>query len=736
MKKNVDAGAALNHAIAQYQNNQIKEAEKSCKKILADAPRHAETLHLMGVIQIRNARFKDATKFLRQAILSQNDNAHYHSNLAYALQAQGNFEEAIEFYQKALQLQPDLTEALMNLGNALRSAGKMKQAEDVLRRAHGLYPDNPDINYNLGLCLQAAGEKEQARIHYQNALQQKPLFAQAHLNLGALLHSLGETTAGIKHLQQALQIDPQLSEAYNNLGNILHDNALYPQAIEQYQQALAIAPDDDKTLYNLGFALISAERVKEALTHYEKALDLNPNNLNALSELVHRRQHICDWRDLDSLQKRIGSLLATAQELSVSPFNHLNVATLTGAQHLQAAKLYSKNFALPEDALTPHAAPRKNPKIKIGYVSADFCQHATAYLMAELFERHDRNQFETYAYCYSKDDGSAIRQRLIAGFDSFVDIRKATTKAAADRIRQDGIDILIDLKGYTGFGRPKILAYKPAPVQVNYIGYPGTMGAEWMDYIIADGVIIPEEHNNFYSEKIVRLPHSYQPNDTKRKIADTIPTRAQCGLPESGFVFCCFNNTYKIMPAVFDVWMRLLDAVPDSVFWLFEANDQVTDNLRKEAKNRGIDPARLIFAKKMDLPQHLARHACADLFLDTLPINAHTTTSDALWAGLPVLTCLGSTFAGRVAASLLQAVGLPELIVQNMADYESLALSLARDPARLANYRQKLQQNRLSSPLFDIGRYTKNLETAYQMMWQKHATKQKPDHILVADTGA
>jgi predicted O-linked N-acetylglucosamine transferase (SPINDLY family) len=730
MKNQLDTAAALNLAIAQYQSNQIKDAEKSCKKILAAAPRLADALHLMGVIQIRNEKYKDAAKFLRQAILSQNDNPDYHSNLGYALQAQGDIDEAIGFYQKALTIKADLPQTLMNLGNALRSAGRLDEAEEKLRAALTLTPNAPDILYNLGLSLQAADKKEQARDFYQQALAVQPLFARAHLNLGALLHGMGDTSAAITHLQQALKIDPHLAEAHNNIGNVLDENGFHAEAIQQYQAALALDDQDDKTWYNLGFALVKdMDQNTGALEAYDRALAINPHNINALCESVHRRQHICDWRGMADLEKRLLALLGETDRFSVSPFNILNLGLATGRDHLLAAKIYAKNYRLDQDAPAARRAPGQ--KIKIGYVSADFCQHATAFLMAELFERHDRNDFEIMAYCHSKDDGSAIRQRLIGSFDSFVDIRKATPKASADRIREDGIDILIDLKGYTGFSRPQIFAQRPAPVQVNYVGYPGTLGAEWIDYIIGDAVITPLEDAALYVEKIVQLPHSYQPNDTKRAIAPDVPTRTECGLPEQGFVFCCFNNTYKILPAIFDVWMRLLAAVPGSVFWLFEANSLVKDNLRREAAARGVDPDRLIFAPRRPLDEHLARHACADLFLDTLPVNAHTTASDALWAGLPVLTCLGQSFAGRVAASLLRASHMPELITANLGEYESLALRLANDPTVLSGYRAKLQATRLTVPLFDIAGYTRDLEKAYRQMHEKHMAGKKPGHIVV-----
>jgi len=378
---------------------------------------------------------------------------------------------------------------------------------------------------------------------------------------------------------------------------------------------------------------------------------------------------------------------------------------------------------VPDSARFAHSWPQRGGKIRLGYLSADFHQHATAYLIAEVFERHDRARFEVAAYSYGPDDRSGMRARLKGAFDRFLDIRPLAHGEAARQIHEAGIDILVDLKGYTTHARTEILAYRPAPIQVNYLGYPGTMGAEFMDYIIADPFLVPEDRQPFYSEALAYLPDCYQSNDTKREISEQVPSRAECGLPERGFVFCCFNNTYKITPAFFDIWMRLLHAVPGSVLWLLEANAAAKTNLRREAAARGIDPERLIFAPRQHLPEHLARHRHADLFLDTLPCNAHTTASDALWASLPLLTCAGETFAGRVAGSLLQACGMPELITTSPEAYEAIALKLASEPSRVAVLRRRLEQQRLSAALFDIARFTRNLEAAYIRMWEEFCSR-------------
>jgi protein O-GlcNAc transferase len=388
------------------------------------------------------------------------------------------------------------------------------------------------------------------------------------------------------------------------------------------------------------------------------------------------------------------------------------------ALHLQC----SKNLIADRIRIRPvplwNGTGYQHERIKVAYLSADFREHATAYLLAELIELHDRERFEVIGVSFGADDGSDIRRRMADSFDTFHDVREWADRDIAAKLRELEVDIAVDLKGHTQDSRPEVLAHRPAPIQVGYLGYPGTIGADFLDYVLADETVAPFDHALFYSEKIVQLPDCYQVNDRRRAIAATTPTRQEAGLPESGFVFCCFNNNYKITQPVFEAWMRLLAKVPGSVLWLLRDNPGAERNLRDEAEKRGVDPARLVFAGRAKLEDHLARHRLADLFLDTLPYNAHTTASDALWTGLPVVTCQGNAFAGRVAASLLKAIGLPELVTHNLGDYEALALRLATDAAMLQRVRETLAGNRLSHPLFDTDRFRRGIEAAYTRMWQ------------------
>ena len=439
--------------------------------------------------------------------------------------------------------------------------------------------------------------------------------------------------------------------------------------------------------------------------------------------------HICDWINFDIECAHLTSSVRN-KKANTEPFAFLGISSSPDDQ-LQCAKLWVAEKYPPFQKPIWRGEHYRHDRIRVAYVSADFHQHATSYLMAGMFECHDKSRFEITAISIGPEDSSEMRRRLRRSFEHFIDAKALSDAEIASRISEAEIDILIDLKGFTQDARTNVFAQRPAPIQVNYLGYPGTMGASYIDYIIADQTVIPDECRKFYSEKVAVLPNTYQVNDRKRVISDKAFTRSDVGLPSQGFVFCCFNSKYKITPRIFDRWMRILKQVEGSVLWLLEDNTSAASNLKKEAVARGVSSERLVFAKRMPLPEHLARHKLADLFLDTLPYNAHTTASDALWAGLPVLTCIGETFAGRVAASLLNAIHLPELITTTPEAYEQTAVDLATHPEKLAAIRHKLAENRLTTPLFDTKRFTKHIEVAYTMMYERHQAGLAPDHIIV-----
>ncbi len=649
--------------------------------------------------------------------------------LGLRLHQQGQWDEAIAAYAGALRIKPDYVPSLNNSGNIYLEHGKLDEAIARYTEALRIQPAFVDALNNLGLAFSQQHKLDDAIAKYTEALRIKPGFVDALNNLGLAFHRQGRLDDAVACYTEALRIKPDDHRALNNLGNTLKLQGKLDGALARYTEVLGIKPDYHPALNNLGNILKEQGQLNGAIACYTEALRIKPDYPHAQSQLIALRREICDWRQLHADQSVLTELVRRKAD-EVDPFSFLAAAS-TLAEQLTCAQTWS---AMKTAAIRPLPEPRpirRHQRIRIGYLSADFHRHATAYLMAELFERHDRAQFEISGYSYGPDDGSPMRTRLVAGFDHFVDIRPMTPALAATVIRNHEIDILVDLKGFTQYARPEILAYRPAPIQVNYLGYPGTMGSDFIDYIVADPIVAPMDEQIFYSERIVHLPECYQPNDTRRALAETTPSRADCGLPEAGLVFCCFNNSYKITPALFEIWMRLLAAVPDSVLWLLEANASIKDHLRREAVARGIAPERLVFAPRWPLAEHLARHRLASLFLDTLPYNAHTTASDALWAGLPVLTCSGGTFAGRVAASLLQAIGMPELITTSLEDYHATALILARDPARLAALKDKLADHRRVMPLFNIGRFTVHLEQAYRHMWDLWCSGKPPNAFAV-----
>lgn len=469
----------------------------------------------------------------------------------------------------------------------------------------------------------------------------------------------------------------------------------------------------------------------EAISSYNRASAIEPDLEFIQGALLQAKMQICDWssfcQDLIKMESDI-----QAGGKAFTPFSTLAFMDSLALQK-KAAEINAPPAIAP--TRTPTKSGNRNNRIRLGYFSADFFNHATMHLMAELFDCHDTSKFHLFGFSFGPPIHDEMSRRASSAIETFIDVRDKSDREIIDLANQLELDIAVDLKGYTKFSRPGTFAGRCAPVQVSYLGYPGTMGAEYFDYIIADTTVIPDDTVAEYTEKIVFMPDSYQVNDSKRKISSRIFSRQEMGLPESGFVFCCFNNNFKLLPATFDVWMRLLRSVQNSVLWLLEDNPTVAGNLRKEAEARGVAGERLVFARRMPLDEHLARHRLADLFLDTLPYNAHTTASDALWAGLPVLTCTGKSFAGRVAASLLNAVGLPELITGSYREYEEKAMVLATHADQLVQLRAKLATNRLTCPLFDTSLFARHIESAYQIMHERSLAGLPPEHMVVPRTG-
>ena len=567
-------------------------------------------------------------------------------------------------------------------------------------------------------AARVAGALERAAEGFRALLARAPGHARGLNGLGLTLHALGKPEEAVKCYVQSLRAlpdqAPEQAGVLGNFGLALKKLNRADLAIQAFRESLRLAPANVATLKALGQTLQGRGEMEAAIDAYRKALAVDPEHGEILALLVYQLRQNCDWAGLAELEERLLGLVRRGAP-EVPPFIILTLAS-TPADQLAAARAWSRKHERPPAAQLPPPGPRAPGRLRIGYLSADYHEHATAYLIAEMLERHDRARFEIFAYSSGPDDTSPMRLRLLKAVDHFVKIGGLTDRAAAEKIRADAIDILVDLKGYTKGTRAGILALRPAAVQASFLGYPGTSGAAFVDWLIADPIVIPPAHRPFYSEKLALLPHCYQPNDSLRPIAEPAPSRAECGLPDDAFVFCCLNSTYKLTPEYFEIWMRLLHRLPGSVLWLFASNPWAELNLRNRAVAAGIGADRLVFARDLPLARHLARYRLADLFLDTLPYTGHTTVSDALWTGLPAVSVAGDTFAGLVAASLLTAIGLPELIAADADAYEALAERLARDPAELARLRATLAQNRLTVPLFDAGGFTRDIEALYLEM--------------------
>ena len=594
-------------------------------------------------------------------------------------------------------------------------------------------PRNPALYYELGNQYLRTQPKEALEC-FRTALKLAPGHPQILLQIGNAYSAMAHYEEAAAQFRASVKSDPTQPAAHYNLGNALRELGRPEQAAASYQAALRLDPNDADSHNNLGNALRELGKLDQSIACYRTALRLNPRLHHARLHLLHQRQHICDWENQESEIAEIRRLVREEPTAQISPFAFVSLPGTTAAEQRQCAENWAANrFAglVPDSKRLETFKTRPvHERLRIGYLSADFRQHPLTSLAAELMELHDRHSFEVFGYSYGPNDKSAERKRWERAFDHFRDIRLLSLQQAAQKIFDDRIDILIDLTGYTQSSRTGILALRPAPLQVNWLGFPGTFGAPFADYLITDRYITSPSEAAHYSEQLVYMPASYQPNDRKRPDATT-PSRSECGLPETGIIFCCFNQTFKITPQVFDSWMKILSETNGSVLWLLECNPWAKKNLQREAQARGIAPQRLIFAPRAAQADHLARHRCADLFLDTQPYNAHTSTSDALWMGLPVLTCTGETFASRVAGSLLQAAGLPELVTETSEDYERLAIELAAEPGRLTALRQRLIASRDTLSLFDTPAFARELEQAYRTMWQGHARGLPPESFCV-----
>lgn len=647
---------------------------------------------------------------------------------AIDLHHKGNIAEAKFIYEKIIQLVPQHADALHLLGVVAYQRRQYQISVDLIGKAIVLAPTLADAFYNRGNALTELDRLEDAIRDYEKAIALKPNYASAFYNRGNALAKLKRYNDAIEDYNKAVALRPNHALTLNNRGIALAELRRLDDAVNDYDKAIALEPNYAGAFNNRGSTLTELKRLENAVRDYDKAFSLDPTIINLEAQRLHTRMMMCAWQDFADGTSHLLQTIRTGK-VRISPFPILALYDQPEIHRL-CAEGWSASYPSEPRSPRKHSAHQHN-KMRIGYVSTDFKEHAVAYLISELLELHDRARFEILGYSLGPDENSIIRRRLQSSFDRFIDCRFLSDEFVARDIADKKIDILVDLNGFTSGARTKIFAQRPAPIQANYLGYPGTMGASYVDYIIGDRTLFSAVDAGYYAERLVQLPHTYLPNDRKRKPSDKIFTRQELGLPEDGFVFWCMHNNYKILPSVFDCWMRLLCEIKGSVLWLLGDNASAVSNLRKEAQQRGVDPQRLVFADRMDLPDHLARHRLADLFLDTLPYNACTTASDALWSGLPVLTQMGESFASRMAASLLNALDVPELITHSGEEYVKLAIELARNPEKLKAIRDKIAAHRLTKPLFDTPLYTKHLEAAYEAMYRRYQEGLPPDHITV-----
>ncbi len=679
-----------------FEKEMFCEAEDCFEKALRLVPDRVSTLTNLSATKIKLKKFAEAKSLASKAIAADKANSEAYLVRGLVELEYKNWTEAVNCFDKAIEFKPDLAEAWSNKGATLND---MQQYEVALA-------------------------------HYAKAIEIKPDYAEAWSNKGVTLNSLRHYDEALAHYDKAIELKPDYAEAWSNKGVTLNDLQRFDEALAHYRRAVELKPDNAKGWYNQGVTYAELKQYDEAVASFDQAIRLKPDLDFLAGQAVYTRLKVCNWDHFDSQIENLLSAVARG-ECAASPFSILAVSA-SEAVNAKAAQVWVKEKCPPEISNVDFVnRTARSGKVRLGYFSSDYHDHAISYLIAGLFEIHDKSKFELIAFSIGPDKNDGSRRRLIAAFDRFIDVRDKSDREVAQLSRQLGIDIAIDLNGFTQHARSGIFACGAAPIQVNYLGYPGSMSAGYMDYIVADKTIIPEANRPLFSEKIVYLPHSYQANDARKPISDKRFTRSELGLPESGFVFCCFNNNHKINPTTFDSWMRILEQVDNSVLWLFEDSLAAAKNLRKEVVKRRISADRLIFARVMKLPEHLARHRAADLFLDTLPYNAHTTASDALWSGLPVLTLIGNTFAGRVAAGLLNAIELPELIMTTREAYEAKAVELANAPSKLGRLKEKLAGNRLTAPLFDTRLFCKHIESAYSEMYRCYLSNAPADHIYV-----
>jgi len=719
----------IQQAVHFHQSKNWSEAKRIYNYLLKLDPKNFDALLLSGLMEAEIGHPEDAIAYLSKAVKVNNQSEAALYNLATAYSNQKKFVEAERFYKQTLIVNPKNIRALQELGALQMRKAQFQAACDFYKRALDLDPNNAKTLSDIGESQRRLGFLDDALKVLERSLSLEPNNADTLNRFGNALYQLGKLENAKVAFENALQLNPTMSDAYISLGNIYRDMEMSIDAMLAYDKALACDQNSVVAIANKGQLWTAAAQYQDALIAFKHANDINPDFKNLAGAILNAKLNLCDWSGLGDPTKELHSKIQQGKPVLEPFLTHIIFNSLK-IQRKAAEIYYQDRFGLiKQQGKARVGAPSSKNRIVVAYLSADFRSHPISFLMAELFEIHDRSQFEIIGISFSSVvDG--MQKRVSSAFEHYIQAHNKSDQEVADIMLKMGVDIAIDLGGYTQNSRFGVFSRRVAPIQMSYLGYLGTTGSDCIDYIIADDEIIPAESQKYYTEKIAYLP-SYQVNDSKRCISERIFTKEELGIPKDAFVYCCFNNNYKILPEVFASWMRILEKVPNSVLFLYVQNHDAQENLKQEALKRGIDTARLIFGGRLSPAEYLARYRVADLFLDTFPYNAGTTASDSLWAGVPVLTRQGETFSSRVASSLLKAIGLPQLITKTVDEYEELACSLAGKPSQLNEIKEKLSSNRLQTPLFDTKGFAHNLERLFVAAYEQSKSGKVLENIYI-----
>ena len=716
-------------AISLFQKRKFEEAKNICEEILQIEPKNFDVMHFYGIISYQTGNYTLSAELINKAVRINSNNAEAYNNLGLAFTRINKFDSALESFNQAIKINSNFFEAYNNRGLIFIRLERFKDALESFIKAGEINPNYAEAYYNHGNLLFEIKKFDESLFSYNKAIKINPNYTEAYNNLGLAFTRINKFDSALESFNQAIKINSNFFEAYNNRGLIFLKLERFKDALDSFDKVVQINPNFAEAYKNKGLIFAELKNYNEAFDNFTQAYKINPNLDRLLGSLIFSKHCISEWKSFDEDLKDLSDKILKKYKCC-SPFHSLRFFDSPELQKI-TAETYVKEKYSDKNDLIPITKKKLNEKIRIGYYSADFRNHAASYLLANLFELHDKSKFELIAFYFGPEKKDEMYNRVSAAFDHFINVKSKSDDEIVKLSREFKIDIAIDLMTFTQHHRFGIFTKRCAPIQVGYLAYPGTSGASCVDYIIADKTLIPEKNQKYYTEKIIYLPDTYQVNDSKKKISDKIFTRQELNLPKDSFVFCCFNHSSKINPGIFNIWMNLLKSINNSVLWLVPQNEITAKNLKKEATIRNVNPDRIKFAQNIKMPEHLARHKAADLFVDTFPYNAHTTASDALWTGLPVLTLMGESFTSRVGGSLLNAIDLPELITHTKKDYQDKAIELASNKSFLNEIRNKLNKNRLTKPLFNTKLFTKNLEKAYLMIYEKYTQDKKPENIEI-----